>query len=283
MNLFFVGSLVILAAILAYLIPSANGRHWFRKKVVMPLPLVWGFFNSAIMGISNYGKISITGPKLQDREGFYLLFANHRSWADILLVCKVLGFRFPPFKFFLKRELLWTLPVGGLVCWFLGFPLLRRHAKEQVRKNPELKGVDIETTKRACEKLGKFPCTLINFLEGTRFTKEKYERQRSPYQYLLKPKSTGVAICCNELRGKVQNIINLTIVYEDEFSIWDFLSGSTKKINIHYSIIPITEDYYGDYFNDREFRRNFQQLLNDLWLQKDLLIKKIKQGEVECE
>jgi 1-acyl-sn-glycerol-3-phosphate acyltransferase len=268
---------------LAYLIPSAQGRHWFREKILMPLPMVWGVVNSAIMGISNYGKISITGPKLQDTEGFYLLFANHRSWADIFLVCKVLGLHLPPFKFFLKRELLWTLPVGGLVCWFLGFPLLRRHTKEQVRNSPELKNIDIETTKKACEQLRKFPGTLVNFLEGTRFTMEKHERQRSPYEYLLKPKATGVAICCNELRGRVKNIINVTIVYDDGFAVWDFLSGSTNKIEIHYSIIPITEDYYGDYYNDREYRSGLQQLLNELWLQKDLLIKKIKQGEVKCE
>ena len=62
-----------------------------------------------------------------------------------------------------------------------------------VEKYPEKKGKDIEATRKSCERYKDEPITLINFIEGTRFTPEKHAVQRSPYQHLLKPKAGGLA------------------------------------------------------------------------------------------
>ena len=37
--------------------------------------------------------------------------------------------------------------------------------------------------------------------------------------------------------------------------------------------IPISKDWLGDYQDDRQFRISFQKKLNELWQQKDQLIK----------
>ena len=270
LNLLFIGGSVIITSIFSYLIFIPKWHRWFRKNIVMQIPVLWSMLNSAAIAISNYGKITIKGPNVKDMNGFYLLISNHQSWADIFLIGKAFDLSLPPAKFFLKRELLWTLPIGGWVCWCLGFPFLRRHTKEQVRKRPELKNIDLETTKKACNDLGKYPGTLINFVEGTRFTQDKKERQRSPYNNLLKPKAAGISICCNELRSKINNMVNVTIKYADNnSSMWSILKGDVKQITIEYSLIPITEDFYGDYYKDRDYRRRFQRILNDIWQAKD--------------
>ena len=35
---------------------------------------------------------------------------------------------------------------------------------------------------------------MVNYVEGTRFTEEKQRKSKTSYQYLLQPKSGGIAI-----------------------------------------------------------------------------------------
>ena len=89
---------------------------------------------------------------------------------------------------FIFRILVSTLPLMGLASWFAGYPFMERHSASYLKKHPEKKGQDLETTKRLCKRIAKQPFTVTSFLEGTRFTAEKKQRQGSPYKYLLKPK-----------------------------------------------------------------------------------------------
>ena len=43
--------------------------------------------------------------------------------------------------------------------------------------------------------------------------------------------------------------------------------------------IQLTEDIIGDYFNDEEFKKRFQDWLNDLWAEKDGLMDKMLEVE----
>jgi 1-acyl-sn-glycerol-3-phosphate acyltransferase len=139
-----------------------------------------------------------------------------------------------------------------------------------VRKNPELKNIDIETTRRACNKFKEFPTTVMNFVEGTRFTPQKQANQQSPYRYLLKPKATGVGLVLNELQGQLSGILNVTISYKPRLlTLWQFISGNVEKIYLQYELLPITAEIIGDPYTDRAFRKNFQQWLNELWRAKD--------------
>ena len=42
------------------------------------------------------------------------------------------------------------------------------------------------------------------------------------------------------------------------------------------SLVPIAEEIHGDYVNDKNFKRSFQQWLNGLWNDKDVQIEDIK-------
>lgn len=258
--------------LLRFLIPL---KIWRRssKKGMENLHFYWLNTNCFIQRVTTSTKWEIKGLEQLRYNEWYLLIANHQSWADILVLQRVFNRKIPPLKFFLKKELLWTLPFASWACWLLGFPFMHRYSKKVLAKHPELKNKDIETTKRACAKFRTTPTTIANFIEGTRFSEKKRNQQQSPYQHLLRPKSTGIGFSITVLGDFFHKIINVTIIYPPKKSrLIDFLSGDIDKIIVDIEAIPITSDWYGDYQNDRQFRANFQKKLNHLWQQKDQLI-----------
>jgi transcriptional regulator with GAF, ATPase, and Fis domain len=58
-------------------------------------------------------------------------------------------------------------------------------------------------------------------------------------------------------------------------TFWDFLCGKLDKITVHYEVLPIPSDLIGDYGHDKEFRRQFQQWLNQRWQLKDEKIQSL--------
>ncbi len=50
---------------------------------------------------------------------------------------------------------------------------MRRYSRSYLIRHPERRGKDVETTRRSCEKFRAHPTTIVNFVEGSRFTEEK--------------------------------------------------------------------------------------------------------------
>ena len=164
-----------------------------------------------------------------------------------------------------------------MAWWALDFPFMKRYSKEYLAKHPEMKGKDLETTKKACEKFKQIPVSVMNFFEGTRFTQAKHDRQQSPYQYLLKPKSGGLAYVLSAMGGQLHSMLDVTIVYrEPQHEFWDFLSGRVSKVVVRITEREIpAEMAMGDYENDPEFRAHFQRWVSELWANKDQQIAEI--------
>lgn len=204
------------------------------------------------------------------KDGHYLVLANHQSWVDIVVLQKVLNRRIPLLRFFLKRQLFWV-PLLGLAWWALDFPFMGRHTPKQVARRPELAGRDIEATRRACGKFREIPVAIMNFVEGTRFTPAKHARQGAPYRHLLKPKSGGVAFVLDAMGEGLHAILDVTIAYPGgRPSLVDLLADRVPGIHVHVRQRPIPDELlHGDYQNDRAFRVRFQQWMNGLWQQKD--------------
>ena len=59
--------------------------------------------------------------------------------------------------------------------------LSKRYSEEKIKKNPSLRGKDIEKMKKAFKRLSVNPGTVFSFSEGTRFTEKKQKDQNSPY------------------------------------------------------------------------------------------------------
>lgn len=158
----------------------------------------------------------------------------------------------------------------GLVWWALDFPFMKRYSKPFLDKNPHLKGKDVEVTRKACEKFKNSPISIMNFVEGTRFTPGKHAKQESPFKHLLRPKAGGIAFVLGAMGTYLDSILNITIVYPQGVpDLWDFLCGRVTHIRVDIEKISVPPEILGDYDNDPEFRKQFQMWVNTLWGEKD--------------
>jgi 1-acyl-sn-glycerol-3-phosphate acyltransferase len=265
---------ILLIALLKFLMPL----NFFQKafnRVLNALVDAWilcGILTHDLIGNTEWQVSGIGSIHLKQ---WCLILVNHQSWVDIPVLMKVFYLKIPPFKFFVKHELLW-LPFIGLSAWAMDFPFMKRYSKEFLKKNPGLKGKDIEATRKACEKFTTNPVSIFNFVEGTRYTEKKHDRQQSPYKHLLKPKSGGAALVLYAMGDYLKQIINVTIVYLDGIpGLWDFFCGRVKNIVVDVSTIPVDKDLIGNYYADDAFKDRFQEWLNGLWKEKDAAIEAV--------
>ena len=154
---------------------------------------------------------------------------------------------------------------------------MTRTSKSQLKKNPKLRGKDLETTRKACEKFKEMPVSVVNFVEGTRFTTQKHARQNSPFPHLLKPKAGGIAFVMQAMGEQITKVVNVTIHYPDGIpTFMDFAGGKVKNINVHVDVRPVSEELIGDYTGDSEFRVRFQSELNRLWENKEQTLQSLE-------
>lgn len=222
--------------------------------------------------------ISIDEDLQLSMQGRYLMTCNHQSWVDTT-VNQYFGLtRMPLTRFFTKWELIF-IPFVGQAFKILGFPMMKRHSKAQIEKKPALKDRDMQEARKACQQLLSQPFTLLNYLEGTRFTQEKHDQQQSPYQHLLKPKAGGLALALNILGDQIDALVDMTIVYPDGVPGYsEFWLGEVPRIAVNLRKIHIPDWILGgNYEDDAEYRERFQQWVHELWLEKDQLIESMQQ------
>ena len=210
-------------------------------------------------------------------QGRYLMMCNHQSWVDTTVNQYFGLIRMPLTRFFTKWELIF-IPFVGQAFKILGFPMMKRHTKEQIAKNPELKDRDLLEARKACEQLLSQPFTLLNYLEGTRFTEEKHAQQQSPYKNLLKPKAGGLALALGILGDQIDAFVDMTIVYpEGAPDFGDFWLGDVSRIAVDLRKIEIPAWVMGgNYEDDPVYRERFQHWVDQIWTEKDQLITQLK-------
>ncbi len=244
--------------------------------VLVAVAETWISWNSCWMALTQRTVWDVEGIDGLDEQSWYLVNCNHQTWADIFVLQHLFNRRIPLLKFFLKQQLKWV-PVMGLAWWALDFPFMRRHSEEYLRKHPEMRGMDQAATRKACEKFSLIPTSVMNFLEGTRFTPAKHRRQQSPYRHLLKPKAGGIALALNAMGEKFQAILDVTIVYPDGApDFWAFLCGKLKRVIVRVQILPVPAHLIaGDYAADAATREAFQRWVQQLWQDKDAQISRL--------
>ncbi len=248
---------------------------------VMWIAETWIEINKLIFKLCIPTRWEINGHEDLRGDTSYLVISNHQSWVDIPALVQALNRRTPFFKFFLKRELIWV-PFLGLAWWALDYPFMKRYTKAFLAKNPELKGKDLEITKQACELYRRQPVTVVNYLEGTRFTPEKHAQQKSPYPYLLKPKAGGVAFVLAAMGEQLDAVLDVTVVYPSDRipGIWDLISGQVPNVIVDIRTRELDPALWqGDYENDPVFREYVQNWVNRLWTEKNARITELR-GDV---
>ena len=271
-NTLFWVPVLLCCSLLRLLLPIPALRRGLAR-VALLIAESWIACNSGWMTLTQRTHWDIEGLGELDYRSWYLVSCNHQSWVDILVLQHLLNRRIPLLKFFLKRQLIWV-PVIGLAWWALEFPFMRRHSEEFLRRHPEMRGKDQETTRKACERFARIPTSVMNFLEGTRFTPAKRQRQQSPYRHLLKPKAGGLALALNAMGEKFRSILDVTIVYpEGAPTFWYFLCGRLRRVVVRIERLPVPRDLAeADYAGDPAVRVAFQRWVQDLWRDKDARI-----------
>ncbi len=273
-NTFLWVPLLLFLSLFKFLIPFKNWRA-ICDKLSICIGNNWILINNFNQRIFSRVSLDVKGMDELDPKDWYMVVANHQSTVDILVLQNIFYHKIPFLKFFLKKELLW-FPVLGQAWWALDFPFMKRYSKNFIIKNPHLKGKDLEITKKACEKFKKSPVSIMNFVEGTRFTDVKHKKQKSPYENLLRPRAGGIAFVLSAMNGLLSRIIDVTIVYPKGVkSFWAFVCGDIDEIKVGIKVLPINDNILGDYIGDNKFRDYFQAWLNNLWAEKDEKIRNL--------
>lgn len=222
-------------------------------------------------------KPTIINFEALDPKAWYLVVANHQSWLDIVILQCLFNRKIPILKFFIKDQLKWV-PLLGFAWWAMGCPFMKRYSKNYLEKNPHKQGKDIAATRKAIDVFKQHPSTVMNFIEGTRFTPQKKYAQNSPYHHLLKPKAGGISFVLGNMPQQMSHLLDVTIVYnQPKHSLWDFMCRRLKDITIHVRSIAIPQQFLSpQILSDEHLKLTFREWLNEEWLEKDRLIGEIK-------
>ncbi|HEY2773151.1 MAG TPA: acyltransferase [Candidatus Binatia bacterium] len=262
-------------AVVKFAVPNQKWRHWWTTPLVF-VAETWIRINNAMISLALPTRFDFRGlddPRLR-RDGRYLVASNHQTWSDILILQRLLIRDIPFLRFFIKAELIY-LPVLGFAWWALDMPFMKRYSPAFLEKNPHLRGQDLETTRRACDRFRVGPVSIMNFVEGTRFSPEKRDKYGSPYRHLLKPKAGGMAAVLDAFSGDLDTLVDVTIAYSKPgVDFWDFLTGRVARIVAEVRVEEIPEDVRrGDYSNDDVYRERVQAWVRELWERKDARVE----------
>ena len=268
--------LLLYVLLLVRLILPFKPVQVFISKVMIWVSESWVACNTGWMKLTQGTRWQVAGDEELKRESWYLVLSNHQSWVDILAMQRVFNRRAPFLKFFLKQQLIWV-PVIGLAWWALDFPFMKRYSREYLVKHPEKRGEDLKATRRSCERFRHTPVSVMNFVEGTRFTQAKHDQQKSPYQHMLVPKAGGVGFVLDAMGDAIETLVDVTIAYPDGApTFWEFLCGEVKEIRMEIHTRKIPENLKGrDYSEDAEFRKAIKEWLTEQWQQKDQRLERM--------
>jgi 1-acyl-sn-glycerol-3-phosphate acyltransferase len=260
---------IIVLALVKLLLPVPPIRRMITRAL-MRFGENWVSVNRYILAGGGALRWEAQGVDELRRDGWYLVIANHQTWVDILVLQTILNRRIPFLKFFIKQELIW-FPFLGIAWWAMDMPFMKRYSQSYLAKHPEKKGKDLEATRKACEKFRDTPTSIINFVEGTRFSESKRDGQHSPYRNLLLPRAGGMAIALSSMGELFDAVLDITLVYTDGIPrFWGLCCGDAVRVIADVHAFPCDAGLIGgDYQDDRAYRRDVHQWLTGIWKEKD--------------
>ena len=275
LNILFWVPVLLLVATVKLLLPFRQVRLAL-DPVLLRIAEAWIAGNSGWMRLTQAMQWEVSGLQSLSPRQWYLVVCNHQSWVDILVLQHVLNRRIPLLKFFLKQELIWV-PIMGLAWWALEFPFMRRYSEAYLKQHPEQRGKDAATARAACQKYALIPTSVMNFLEGTRFTRAKQARQQSPYRHLLKPKAGGVTMALDAMGERFSAVLDITLVYPEGVpTFWQFLQGGMERVVVRAHILAVPQATATDGQDASDALRALcKPWVNQLWSDKDAEIDHI--------
>jgi len=269
---------ILLLAVVKLVLPIPVLRRGITR-VLMAMGENWISANWLMMRYAGSVSLESSGLGGLRRDGWYLVISNHQTWVDIVVLQAVFNRQIPFLKFFIKQQLIW-FPLLGIAWWAMDMPFMKRYSPSYLAKNPHMKGKDLETTRRACNKFRDTPTSVINFTEGTRFSEDKRVARKSPYRHLLQPRAGGLAVALSSMGELFESVVDVTMVYPDgATSFWDMCCGRHVKVVVKVREREL-EDWLveGNYETDREFRKNVHSWLGQIWTEKDEILDETRES-----
>lgn len=276
-NVLLIFSAMMPLALLKLLVPLGAVRR-FTDRILNALAETWIRVNGWWIALVQRVRWDVAGVEGLKKRGWYLVSSNHQSWVDILVLQKAFTGRIPLLKFFLKRELMYV-PFMGLAWWALDFPFMRRGGGSRSFNK------DMAATRKSCERFRMIPTSVINFLEGTRFTAAKHAQQQSPYQHLLRAKVGGLAMALGVMGDRFNSYLDVTVAYPKGVpNFWDLMCGKMEEVVIRVRELEIPRSLLNrDYEKDGEFRRQLQAWVQEMWAEKDRCLAAILDPQPRVE
>ena len=277
LNLLFWGTLVLLGG-LVKLLTFGRPRQWINRNLPS-LGEQWVRGCDWIFDTFLTTRWDVDGVDGLRRDGHYLIISNHVNWIDIFALFRVFRGNAPLIRFFIKRVLIW-FPIAGQAAWALSFPFMRRYSPDYLAKHPEKRGRDLETTRTACRLYRHIPVAILNFVEGTRITREKYEEQEPPYKHLLRPRVGGIAFVLASLGEQLDAMIDVTLVYPSpDITMWDFVTNRVPRIVVRARKLDIPPEFCTPAaVEPGPARERFKAWIEEVWREKDQLIDSLLQS-----
>ncbi|MDQ6800985.1 MAG: acetyltransferase [Acidobacteriota bacterium] len=277
LNLLLFGIPVVIVGIAKFAVHMTAPRSRLRTRIILLSSAIaeqWVAMNSRIFGLMLPTRWDVAGiPEAMPPGGRYLIISNHVSWVDIFTVFRVFHRKAAFVRFFLKQRLIF-FPVVGQACWALEFPFMRRYSADELRRHPEKRGRDLETTRRACQRYRHIPVAILTFLEGTRFSEEKRADQDSPYAHLLRPRVGAIAFVLASLGDQLDAMIDVTIAYpRGDVTMWQFLTGKVQTIVVRARRLDVPAEFYNaEIIEPGPARDRFKAWIESIWREKDALL-----------
>jgi 1-acyl-sn-glycerol-3-phosphate acyltransferase len=258
-------NLVFWALLLALLLPAKavrRTRPWFNRLADRIYHAAVRIDSALLRRVS--GVLWRFDELTLDPTRPHIVLANHRSWADILIVQAVVATRGPIVKFLAKRQLLFT-PIFGLIILAFDFPILRRRTRrgdDPAKRRDD----DRRRVSEAAAVLLDSPAAILSFAEGTRFSEAKLKASHGPYDHVLPPRAGGLVAMIEALGGGGGGrIVDLTIAYSRTVSFWEFLGGESGPVSVLWETVEIAEVEPG----------RAQAWLNARWRRKDAALRNL--------
>lgn len=256
-------------SVLKLLVPVADWRKGCGR-ILVALAQRWVWLNSLGLDLTKSIRWDVQGLDGLSPDAWYILIANHQTMVDIVVLQKVFHGKIPMLKFFIKKELMWV-PLLGLAWWALDFPFMKRTGSTEH---------DMAAARKACEKFRQSPVTVMNFVEGTRFTEKKRKERHSPHRHLLRPKAGGIAVVLGCMGRQVRSILDVTIVYpQGAPGLWTFLCSKSMPIMVRVKQHPVSEPLLENAIEDGEARLRLNGWLNTLWQEKDVEVDRLRRHQ----
>jgi 1-acyl-sn-glycerol-3-phosphate acyltransferase len=278
LNLILWGIPVMLLGIVKLVLPGGEPRRKLRL-LLSELGDRWAGGNDIIFDRLLDTKWDISGIDGLRPDGHYLIVSNHASWLDIFVLQRAFHRRVAFMRFFIKQHLIW-FPILGQACWAMDFPFMRRYTPEYLERHPEKRGKDLETTRRTCRRYRRIPMAILNFIEGTRFTRAKQLEEKSPYRNLLRPRVGGIAFVLASLGEQLDGVVDVTISYpRPDVTFWEFITNRVGRVVVRARLIEVPAQFVTEPITEPgPAREAFKIWIESLWREKDELLDQLAQS-----